>query len=362
MDDNTALGSEISQGISRRNLLRGSAVLFGAGVTATALSACTASGSTATPTAVASSGTTGSNTVDLSGVAKNLSIGLLSLDNSAAAVAVGLAYLDKMKDELGWKTQVFDIQGDPTKVPGAVSTFLSQKVDAIWGYALPGAALGTSFSEAVSAGVPVIGQATGRFEGISHEVTFDEWTSGARIANYVAQRMNFEGEVAILNWDGLAALAVRSIAFRNILAQYPGIKIVEDLQVKVPGQTEDANAKAAALLGKYPNLKAIMAGWSDVSLGANQAVKAANGSKVFVTSIDGVPAELDAIRNGDPLAATCANDQQLIMRLAALATDKILKKETLGPQTIQDSPFVSKQNVPAPNQQPAGFVTQLWQG
>ncbi len=348
-----------SEGISRRSLFRVGGLVAGAGVTASLLAACTAQGSS-TPTAVGGTATTG--TVDLSNIAKNKSIGLLSLDNSAAAVAVGLKYLDQLKGTLGWQASVFDIAGDPTKVPGAVDTFVTQKVDAIWAYALPGAALGESFQAAVDANIPVVSLASGLFAGVSHLVEFNEWVSSARIALYIAQRMNFEGKVAMLNFQGLEALAVRGIVAREVLGRYEGIEIVEDLEVKVPGQTDDANAKTAALLGRYPDLKAVWCGWSDVALGANAAVKASSRKDVFVTSIDGVPAELDAIRNGDPLSATCCNDQSLIMQLGAKVTDSLLKGETLGPATEQDSPFVSKDNVPGPNEQPAGFVTEFWTG
>ena len=350
-----------SSGASRRSILRASGLIVGAGLGASVLAACSRPASS-TPTTVMQSAGAGGDTVSLTGITAKRSIGVLSLDNSAAAVAVGLKYLDSMKDQLGWTTHVIDIQGDPTNVPGAVHTLVSQKVDAIWAYALPGTALGTSFREATAAKIPVVSLASGRFDGVTHLAEFNEWVSASRIAMYVVQRMNFEGEMAMLNFNGLAALQIRGAVMKAVLAQFPGITLVEDLQIKVPGQTDDANAKTAAILGRHPKLRAVWCGWSDVALGANVAVKSAGRKDVFVTSIDGVPAELDAIRNGDPLAATCANDQALIMRVGAKTTDTILGGGTLGPATEQDSPFVDKHNVPSANQQPAGFVTPFWQG
>lgn len=357
----TAVNEPRPGGVSRRGLLRAGGILASAGLGSSLLAACTDKGN-ASPSTVSQSGSASGDTVSLTSVTKGRTIGLLSLDNSAAAVAVGLKYLDSMKDTLGWKTHVIDIQGDPTNVPGGVQTFVSQKVDAIWAYALPGTALGTSFQAATAAKIPVVSLASGRFDGVTHLAEFDEWVSASRIALYVVQRMNFEGELAMLNFNGLTALQIRGAVMKAVLAQYPDVKLVEDLQVKVPGQTDDANAKTAAILGRHPNLKAVWCGWSDVALGANVAVKASGRKNVFVTSIDGVPAELDAIRNGDPLAATCCNDQALIMRIGATVTDTILKGGKLGPSTEQDSPFVDKHNVPGANQQPAGFVTPFWQG
>ena len=267
-----------------------------------------------------------------------------------------------IKKQIGWDVDVIDIKGDPSAVPGAVDNLLSRKAEAILCYALPAPGLDKSIAAAVKADVPVISLASGRPEGISAVAEFNEWISGARTALYIVQRMNFSGQIALLDFIQLEATAIRSTMIRQVLKLYPAIEIVEDITVKVPGQLQDARDRTAAMLGKYPKLKAVWTAFDDIALGANTAIKEAGRKDVFVASIDGVPTALDAIRNGDPLAATCFNDQALIMRSGVSLAARLIKGEKVPLTTLQDSPLVTSDNVPPAGQLPSGFITPLWEG
>lgn len=350
---------------SRRGILKGVGAASAAGLGATLLTACDFGGSSSdTSSNINSAATSGAAAedggVDLSKVQKGRKVGLISLDNSATAVAIGLQGIDALKKKIDWDVSVVDIKGDPSAVPGAVTTLLAQGAEAIMCYALPAVGLEQAVKPANEKNVPVISLVSGRFAGCDAVADFNEWVSSARTSLYTMQRMNFEGEIALLDFTGLEATAIRSVVVRQIISRYPDVKIVEDITVKVPGQLQDARDRTAAFLGKHPDLKAIWCAFDDIALGANTAVKE-SGKDVFVTSIDGVPPALDAIRNGDPLAATCYNDQPLLMRIGVSLADRLIKGESVPKVGYQDSPLITADNVPAAGQFPNGFITPFWQ-
>ena len=353
---------------TRRGLLKGVGAVSAAGVGATLLSACDFGGGNASAdrssnniSAAATSGAAAENGgVDLSTVQKGRKVGLISLDNSAAAVAIGLQGMDALKKDIDWEVPVVDIKGDPSAVPGAVTTLLAQGAEAILCYALPSVGLEQAVKPANDKGVPVVSLVSGRFNGADTVADFNEWVSSSRTSLYTMQRMNFEGEIALLDFTGLEATAIRSLVVRQVISRYPDVKIVEDIVVKVPGQLQDARDRTAAFLGKHPNLKAVWCAFDDIALGANTAVKE-SGKDVFVSSIDGVPPSLDAIRNGDPLAATCYNDQPLLMRIGVSLADRLIKGESVPKVGYQDSPLITADNVPAAGEFPSGFITPFFQ-
>ena len=75
-----------------------------------------------------------------------------------------------------------------------------------------------------------------------------------------------------------------------------------------------------------------------------------------------MPTALEAIRKGDPLAATCYNDQPLLMRIGVSLADRLIKGEAVPKVGYQDSPLITADNLPAAGTLPSGFITPFWQG
>lgn len=308
------------------------------------------------------SASSGSSEVDLSGVEGGKRIGVVGFDTTSAAPAIGLQTLDETKGDIDWEFEIFNPAGDPTAIAGGVQDFVTAGVDAIYAWVAPGVLFGEAAAPAVEAGIPVIGVFTGDIAGLVARVEPSEWISEARIAEYLTQRMGFEGEIALLNFEQIEPLIVREAMLKAILDRYPDISVVEDLEIAVPGQIDDAAAKTAAFLGAHPNLKCIWGGWDEPALGANQAVRESGRDDVFVVGLDGIPPALEAIRAGDPLVATCYNDLPLISRLAIQLTDRVLKGEQVPLITNVDSPLITAQNIPGADELPSGTITPFFQG
>lgn len=349
--------------VSRRGLL-----IAGGTLTATgALAACGGKATNSAPNAVpadgtAAAGASGAPDVNLTKVVKGKKIGVIAQSAAAVTQGRGIKEARRVAELVGWDAAVFDAGGDPNKVPGAINDFITKKVDAIVAVVVPGSFFGESLNAAVSAKIPVIGVFTGPATGIAARIEPSEFISEAKIGEYVVQRMNYEGKIALLNWEEIPPLVQRGAQFRAVLKQYPDIEIVEDLKVKLPGQIEDAKAKTSAFLPKHKDLKAIWGGWDEPAFGANQAVKESGRDDVFVVGCDGNLETFDAIRSGEPLAATCANDIELMTRQAFKTIDDIGAGRPVAKVTTVDSPFISKDNVPPKGSYAKGTVTPFFTG
>jgi len=355
----------VDHGISRRGLLKLGGATAGAMAVGGALAACGSDDKATTAVVVrdsaAAGNEAGSSDVDLRSIARGKSVGVIVLNAAAVTQGRGVKELNRIAKTTGWNIDVFDAANDLNKVPGSINDFVTKGVDVIMPLVVPGVVLGDALKPAEKAGIPVIGVFTGPAPGMKARVEPSEFISEAKIGQYVLERMDFEGEIALLNWEKIPPLIQRGAQIRTMIKQFPAIRIVEDLTVEVP-QIEDSKAKVSAFLPKHKNLKAIWCGWDEPAFGSNQALKEAGRDDIFVVGCDGNLETFDAIRNGEPLAATAANDIELMTRIAVRISDDVMAGRQYPVVTTVDSPFVSRENVPEKGQYAQGVVTPFWTG
>ena len=294
---------------------------------------------------------------DYSGL-KGKTVGVAGVAVTSEAPARSANHAKKLGAQYGFKVEVVDTAGDYKKMSDTIKTWAQTKrVQAIISDVVSPSLIKEGIAECQKAGIPVGGIFAGYDTGLAFDVSSNDWVSTAKIGTYMADRLNGKGSVAILNWPNVPALQIRQQAIEAHLGFYKGIKIVSKQVLTVPGQVPDAKAKTKALLTRYPKgkLDAIWAGWDEVGLAASQAVKESGRKDVFVVGIDGNLASFDAIRAGDPFAATCANDMEQIAAVCLQQLSNILKGGKPSTPTIWvDAPFVAKQNVPASGKFPVG--------
>jgi ribose transport system substrate-binding protein len=119
--------------------------------------------------------------------------------------------------------------------------------------------------------------------------------------------------------------------------------------VRVPGQIDDAREKVAAMLPKYPELKAVLCGWDEPAQGALQAIEQAGRDDVWVTGSDGNLDTLELMRKNPGFAATNGADCELMSRAAVGALNELFNgatRETLGPVTNVPSVLITDANLP----------------
>ena len=194
----------------------------------------------------------------------------------------------------GVKLVVAESYNDATKQTGQVESFIASKVDAIL---LPPAnpqALVPAVQEANQANIPVIAVDTAVAGGkLASFVASNNITVGKIAAKYIVDRLNGKGNVFIGTWPQNQATLDRVVGFKQVLSQYPNMKIAGEQVAKLP---PDTTAQAEDVFTAYPNLDA-MFGISDVQTLPFWKVAKERGinNKVFFVGVDATKEGLAAV-------------------------------------------------------------------
>ena len=158
-------------------------------------------------------------------------IGLVQIDLSNP---FHLGEVDGAKEaarRFGFQLIVTSGEGDVNKQIQAVENLINEGVDAIAINFIDAGAFGPTMEKAAAAGMPIIGLHS-KIEGCAAMLGFDERHTGKIVGEYAAQLLKakygeVKGEVA--NLQGLLGQGLntdRSGGFTDVMAQYPGVKVV----------------------------------------------------------------------------------------------------------------------------------------
>jgi ribose transport system substrate-binding protein len=113
----------------------------------------------------------------------------------------------------------------------------------------------------------------------------------------LAQLIGKKGEVAILTRIGTPGLDARVQGYKDALAKYPEIHIVQVADTRSDAQV--AAQAAASILQKYPNLKGIACVEAVGGSGVSTALREANKvGKIVTMAMDREPETIEAIKDG----------------------------------------------------------------
>src|SRR3712207_3232804 len=138
----------------------------------------------------------------------------------------------------------------------------------------------------------------------------------------MVDRLGGKGNVLKLNWTVLQALRDRDHAFHAVLEDQKGIKIAKEIEVKVPGQVEDALNQTTNFLRGNKDIQAIWIGFDELATPVVRALEQANlDQDVFVVGFNGNPFAWALIRAGSPYVVEPANPFEPMGERAAQAVE-----------------------------------------
>ena len=226
---------------------------------------------------------------------------------------------------LGWEVELFDGQGDQVATNNAAMAFIDRGFNAILNVASANTQMTGVIKYANEKDVPFVSTFSGLVPGITADIGSNNTADGVVAATELAGRISGTGKVAALNWNVLPALIERQRGFEAVMAGFPGIEVTK-IEIKVPGQVDDAYAQATNLLLANPDLNAFWVGWDELAAPVARAIEqAGREADVFVDSQDGIPEALELVRQGGPVELTVAYN---VDRMGVVAVDVI--KSALG--------------------------------
>lgn len=185
---------------------------------------------------------------------------------------------------------------DQLKQKEILESFISQKVDGIAISVLDADFLTSTIDKAIDAGIPVVTWDSDAPK--SKRIAFygvDDYKSGQIMGERAAELLKGKGTVAFLTSLGANNLMRRMDGAKDVLAKYPGIKIVETFDIK-----EDS-VRCAELIAtgsnRYPDLGAWISvgGWPVFTANALEPV---NPAKTKFISFDTNPPAPELLKSG----------------------------------------------------------------
>ena len=322
-------------------------------VAALALTACSM-GEDESSSNSSSDNSTSSSSGSEGGSVEDLSIGFVAVNlNSPSINGIKDQFVEAAEDR-GWSVEVFDGQGDQAATNNAASDFISRGVDVIVNNSSPNAQMTGVMKEADAAGIPFVSIYGGFVEGVDAEIGTNEFINSTLITAEMANRLEGKGRVVKLNWTVLQALRDRDAGFHAVMDENPGIEVVREIEVKVPGQVEDSYDQLTNILQSDKDIDAIWLGWDELAPSAVRAIEEAGlEDKVFAVGFDGNSFAWDLIREGSPYIMEPANPFPLMGQKAVDTIETIVGGGELPSKVVYMKPcLVNAQTVPAEGEEP----------
>lgn len=243
-----------------------------------------------------------------------------------------------------------DSRSDVARQIEGVENFVAQKVDAILLNAFDRAALIPAVLSANDANIPVITVDTTVSGGkITTSVTSDNLSAGKLCAEYMVARLKKDkgkeaGNIVILEGFPSTAVLQRVQGFREVIAQYPDIKVIATANAE--GNLEVGVKVMEKILLEQKSIDCVFAINDPSAAGALMSIEAANRQQeMFIVAVDGAKIALEAIKRGSAFAFTAAQDPVAIGRIGVEQAIKVLKGETLPPEILVPVHPISIENV-----------------
>lgn len=282
-----------------------------------------------------------------------LKIGLVAVNlNSPSISGIKDSFVKAAKAK-GWTVDVFDGQGDQNATNNAATDFISRGYNVIVNDSSPNEQMTGVIKAAHAKGALFISIYGGYVDGVDAEIGTNEFVNASLITQEMVNRLNGKGTILKLNWTVLQALRDRDAGFKAVVSENPGIK-VKEIEVKVPGQVDDAYAQTTNALQSDKNINAVWIGWDELAPPVVRAITEAGlAKKIFVMGFDGNAFAWDLIRSGSPYVMEPANPFPPMGAKAVDAISTLAGGGTLASKVIYMQPcLIDAQTVPAKGAEP----------
>ena len=199
--------------------------------------------------------------------------------------------------------------------------------------------------KAQQAGI-VVGAVDMVVAGADVTVTSDNFQAGSVACDYVAKRLQSNGDMVILGGAPVSSVIDRVAGCKTVLEKYPDIRILSD-SANSGGSRLGGLAVMASLLLRYSKIDAVFVINDPAALGADLAARQAGRDEFFIVSVDGAPSVREALMDETSLiVATVAQDPWLMGHKGVEMGYALLK----GIKPAQDThliptPLITRKNV-----------------
>lgn len=215
-----------------------------------------------------------------------------------------------------------------------IENFIASSTDLIVVNAADSKAIRPAVEKARQAGSVVVAVDTGVDADVDATVTTNNLQAGEVSCQYIADRLQGEGNVVIINGPPVTSVIRRVDGCLSVLAKYPNIEILSKDQ-NAEGSRDGGLRVMTDLLTTFPDIDAVFAINDPSGVGADLAANQAKRDDLFIVGVDGAPGAIDAIASKDSVyAATATQDPRGMAETAVRVGNQIRQGQTLESKDI----------------------------
>jgi ribose transport system substrate-binding protein len=233
---------------------------------------------------------------------------------------------------------------DLAKQFSQIDNFIASGVDMIVVNAADPAAIEPAIRRAQEAGIVVVAVDVSA-AGADATVQTDNVEAGQKACGYIAEKLNGEGKVVIMNGPPVSAVVDRVNGCKEALGQHPGIEILSD-SMNGKGSREGGLEIMIGLLTANPELDGVFTINDPQAIGADLAAKQLGRTDLFITSVDGAPDIEDALKTETLIEASSAQDPYRMAEMAVEIGYQIMQGEEPEEDTfLIPADLITRENV-----------------
>lgn len=262
---------------------------------------------------VATMGATSAKAADISNV--GLSLGSLGNPYFVTLVKGATTAIHKVTPDA--RVNALSADWDLNKQFSQMDSFMSSGTKLILLNAVDPQATLPAIRRAQKGGATVIAVDVGA-TGVDATVQTDNTAAGRLSCEYLAQKLNGKGEVAIQNGQQVTSIIERVKGCKEALAKFPGIKIVSDDQ-SGEGARDIGFQVMQGYLVRFPNLSGVFTINDPQAVGSDLAIRQAHRKGIVITSVDGAPDIVAALKDPNSSVVASASQDPYQMGIDAVA-------------------------------------------
>lgn len=185
---------------------------------------------------------------------------------------------------------------DLTRQITQLNYFIEQNVDLILLTAADEEGIAPTIAKAQRAGIKVIAVDV-KARGADATITTDNIQAGVIACEYLAKRMNYQGNMVIINGVAVSSVVERVAGCKSAIRAYPKIILLSD-QLNGTGSIDGGMKAMTYLMEAHAKIDSVFSINDPTALGAIRAAKQADRNDFVLASVDGAPFAIKIIQSG----------------------------------------------------------------
>ncbi len=242
------------------------------------------------------------------------------------------------------KVTVSSADYDLNKQFTQIDNFISAGVDLILVNAADPRAIAPAIKRAQAAGITVVGVDVAA-AGADATVQTNNTQAGEIACKFMADAIGGKGNVVIENGPQVSAVIDRVNGCKKVLGGYPDIKLLSSDQ-DGKGSRDGGLNVMQGFLTRFPSIQGVFTINDPQAIGSDLAAKQLNRTGIVITSVDGAPDIVGALKGPTMVQASASQDPYAMGKLAVETGLNIMNgKKPENPMILMESKLVTRENV-----------------